>query len=361
MIRHALALSMGCSLCFAACARQSPDGAVSNPRTGVVEPTQSQAPSPPPVSEPPTTTPSQAEREEPKKEPVALLSFERVLDRPIRSIALGNPPSVAVLSDQPWVFDAGGWKEVPLPAAHALAPESRVEIYFGRDNRPRLMGSTLDGAEGSAAIYLRLKAPGWQREPGEIGRLGGLPRGGLFGVLGHDDPEVVCKVDDVCIVKRRTGWTTVPSGPGMPRVFMHDGAVFALHGDRVMTLGDKGWEAPGRAAPWSGGTGLWGSPEAGPWVSVAGENALYLREGESWTRVSSPVQEPRGLWGTSARDVWVGGKDGLGHYDGVEWRIVRGVPGPLEVVTGSGPEDVWVGGKAGLFHGTKASREEKPK
>jgi hypothetical protein len=285
---------------------------------------------------------------------VSLHAFERVLDKPIRSIAVGKPPRVAALADQPYLRDTDGWQPKPLPPQHALGAQSRVEIFFGRDNRPRLMGTTAVASDGSGteAIYLRLKAAGWQKEPSEIGRLGGKPAGGLFGVLGHDDPEVVCKVNDVCIVKRRTGWTTLPAGGGMPRVFMHDGAVHALHTDRVSVLGDAGWRDLPGPSPFTQATGLWGKPGV-LWVSVANENALYLREGEGWKRVASPVKEPRGMWGTSANDVWVTGQDGAGHYDGATWRRVAGPEGPLEVVTGSAEGTIWLGGRSGLWRGEK--------
>jgi len=289
----------------------------------------------------------------PPPESVALLSFERVLEEPIKSIAVGKPPRVAALGDEPWLLDTEGWRKKALPNQYSLAAGSRVEIFFGRDNRPRLMGTTSVSPEGSGtqAVYLRLKNAGWQKEPSEIGRLGGLPHGGLFGVLGHDDPEVVCKVGDVCIVKRVTGWTTLPSGPGMPRVFMHGGEVWALHPDRVSALTSTGWEnLP--APPWSNPTGLWGAMNGVVWVSVASENALYRFESNAWSKVASPVKAPRGLWGTSQTDVWVTGDDGAGHYDGMSWRGVVGPEGPLEVVTGAGAQDVWVGGRSGLWHGT---------
>jgi hypothetical protein len=302
-----------------------------------------------------SATPPPQPEEPPPPEPVSLLAFERVLEEPIKSIAVGKPPRIAALGDEPWLLDTEGWQKKALPKQYALSADSRVEIFFGRDNRPRLMGTTSVSPDGSGtqAVYLRLKNAGWRKEPSEIGRLGGLPHGGLFGVLGHDDPEVVCKVGDVCIVKRLTGWTTLPSGPGMPRVFMQGGEVWALHPDRVSALEGKGWQdLP--APPWSKPTGLWGDPSGTVWVSVAAENALYRFEEDAWSKVPSPVKAPRGLWGTSPSDVWVTGDDGAGHYDGSTWRRVVGPEGPLEVATGAGAQDVWLGGRSGLWHGTKA-------
>lgn len=292
-------------------------------------------------------------REKPAPDPVQLLSFRRELEVDVRSIAVGKPPAVAVLSDDAWVRSAGGWERKPFPAAIAPPAGSRARIFFGRDNRPRLMGTTSLDTNESRAIYLRLVNAGWRKEPGEIGRLGGLPHGGLFGVLGHDDPEVVCKLGDVCIVKRVTGWTTLPSGPGMPRVFMHDGAVWAIHSNRVVRLGENGWmDVPG-AVPWSEPNGFWGSENGALWVSVAKDDALYRYEAGAWTRVVSPMSGPEGLWGAAADDVWVAGKGGLGHYDGKEWRRVVGPEGPLEVVIGGEQGEVWVGGESGLWHGRR--------
>lgn len=341
--------------CLAGCAGSVPPSS-----------TEPAPPSPPPVSapvapvdEPPPPAPNEAaqaraEDEPPPPAPVKLLDFEHVMQRPVVSIAVGNPPRVAVLSNQPWLLDEGGWQEKPLPARHAFTAENRAEIFFGRDNRPRLMGTTAvsqDG-EGSEAIYLRLENAGWTRKPSEIGRLGGLPKAGLFGVLGHDDPEVVCKAGDICIIKRRSGWTMVPAGPGMPRVFMQDGKVWALHDDHVAVISDQGWVRLQGNVPWTTPTGLWGSANGPVWVSVAKDDALYRYESGAWTRMASPVARPKGLWGTSSSDVWVTGEDGAGHFDGTRWARVQGPKGPLSVVTGSGEKDVWLGGASGLWHGT---------
>ena len=324
------------------------------------------APSPPPASAPApsheqaaaATQPVETNAPVPEEPPptlVKLLSFEQVMQRPIMSIAIGKPPRIAVLSDQPWLLDETGWKEKPLPKRHALVEGSRAHVYFGRDNRPRLMGTTAvsQDASGSEAIYLRLERAGWRPKPSEIGRLGGAPKAGLFGVLGHDDPEVVCKVGDICIIKRRSGWTMVPSGPGMPRVFMQDGAVWALYADHVAQISNKGWVRLQGEVPWNDPSGLWGIPDGPIWVSVASDDALYRYEAGAWNRVRSPVVKPQGLWGTSPSDVWVMGEDGAGHFDGTSWAKVEGPKGPLSVVTGTSPKDVWLGGASGLWHGTQ--------
>jgi len=252
------------------------------------------------------------------------------------------------------LLDRHGWDEKPLPERYAVPKGSRVRIYFGRDNRPRLMGTSAvsDDGSGTEAIYLRLKRAGWRREPSEIGRLGGRPRAGLYGVLGHEDPEVVCKPGDACIVKRRTGWTTLPSGPGMPRVFMHGGHVWALHPTHVAELGSKGWTKLQPEPPWEDPTGLWGNGPGAVWVTVAHEDAIYRYESGQWARLPCPVRGPRGLWGRSASDVWVVGTDGAAHFDGTSWRKVAGPEGPLIVVQGGFAEDVWLGGPSGLWHGT---------
>jgi hypothetical protein len=280
---------------------------------------------------------------------VVLRDFQRILEVPVRSIAVGKPPHVAVLADQTYWYDGNDWHSQPFPSPHALSDRDRVEIFFGRDNRPRLMGSATTG-DTTHAVYYRWKTAGWRKEPSEIGKLAGAPSGGLFGVLGDEDPEVVCKVSDICLIKRRTGWSTFASGQGMPRVMLFHGFVAALHPDHLSILEENGWrDLPGKA-PFSNATGFWGQRNA-LWVSEAQENSLFFWNGEKWAPGASPIDGPKALWGTAPNDVWLVGQGGAGHFDGSTWHRVAGLDGPLEVVTGSAQGDVWIGGPSGLWRG----------
>ena len=344
------------SLCCIACA--GPQSAASSapasrPPTAAV--TEASAPTPSAATAPPTSSQQPSTPPAPAFEVRHLLDFERVLPEPITSIAIGKDGRVAALSAEPWLLDAGRWRAIALPASQrpGEGEVDHVALFFGRDNRPRLMGARASASGETRAVYLRWKNAGWQREPSEIGRLGGLPHAAMFGVLGHDDPEVACKVGDVCIVKRITGWTTVPAGPGMPLVVMNDGIAWALHEDHVARMESNGWIRLQPEAPWKAPSGLWGSANGPLWVSVPADNALYRFDGKAWSKHDSPVDQPLGLWGSGDSDVWVVGASGAGHYDGSDWVRVDGLQGPLATATGGGPHDVWLGGPSGLWHGTK--------
>ncbi len=146
--------------------------------------------------------------------PALNVAVEQVLDVPVTGIALGDGTRIAVLADPPRVGDRRGLHPLPLPSGLRAKPgeNERLGIYFGRDNEPRIMGQRQTSA-GEAAIYFRHLPNGWRDGREEIGQLGGTTRGALWGVLGGADPELVCRTGAVCIIKRQSGWTTVPRGP----------------------------------------------------------------------------------------------------------------------------------------------------
>ena len=91
---------------------------------------------------------------------------------------------MAALADMPYIHDGQSWSPRPLPDAlrHAPGEDEFVEIFFGRDNQPRLMGRRigLDGAR--SAVYLRHFPSGWRKEPAELGPLANADS--LYGPLG---------------------------------------------------------------------------------------------------------------------------------------------------------------------------------
>jgi hypothetical protein len=263
-------------------------------------------------------------------------------------LALGHDGHAATLEDEPWLFDGKGWKELPLPQAVKPPAGSTVhaEIFFGRDNRPRIMGSWTLGSD-VGFLYLRYKN-GWQEGHREIGSLANRPHNALFGVLGHDDPEVVCKVDGQCIIKRLTGWTIFQSGSEVPRVVVAQKSAWALYPDRIAEVGDKGWNAL-TPLPFQKPRGLWASP--GKRLFVTADDSIFHQRNDSWVARESPVAQPTSLWGTTDSDVWVVGNDGAGHFDGQDWRKVAGVTGPLSNVLGR-DDEVWLAGDAGVWRAT---------
>lgn len=349
--------SVACLLALGACGPQvSPAGvpthAVSLPATPPVTPaapSSSHATPPPPSS----SAPSEPDAPPETLAPCApALQAERVLPNSVRSLAVGPPPHVAILSDQPWFYDGKAWKQIPIPARLAPAPgeQSVVGIFFGRDNKPRLMGArwTTD-ASHAQQVYLRFREGAWQRDPKEIGRLGSGPDAGMYGVLGNDDPELVCKVGDACIIKRRTGWKTIPAGSEIARTWLCSGTVYVLDSKTMLRLQDHAlvplsWQFEGKGHE----TGFWADSDSSGWVSVASQNALYRYQRAAWSRHASPVKAPAALWGSTAGDLWVVGEQGAARLQQGRWCRVQGVSGPLEHAAGRTGE-VWLGGKAGLW------------
>jgi hypothetical protein len=287
------------------------------------------------------------------------LHFERVSQAPVRWLSLGVSPYVAFLSDQPWMYDGKAWKELPLPAAMRASSSQReaIGIWFGRDDKPRIMGARWDATESNPSahshpVYLRYRAGGWKPDPKEIGRLGSGKDAGMYGILGNDDPEVVCKVGDVCIIKRRTGWKTLAATGELGRTWLCGSTAFVLDTTGMSRLGDSGfekvaWEFDGKGKE----TAFWADTPQSWWVAVGSQDALYRYEAGTWSRVPSPVRSPAALWGSSPKDVWVVGADGAGHFDGSAWLRVKGLAMALEHVTGRAAAEVWVGGKDGLWRG----------
>jgi hypothetical protein len=202
---------------------------------------------------------------------------------------------------------------------------------------------------GARGVYLRHRGA-WLPAPGEIARLAEDPQAALFGVLGHDDPEVVCKLGDTCIIKRLTGWTMVPPGKAPLRVELSNGRAYGL-GDRAVFLMQKtGWERIGGEPPWARAGGICAPAERQLWVSEPAQGRLHRYDGERWVSAASPVPRPAGLFCSSAEDVWLAG-EGAAHHDGKRWRRVAGPSGPLSEALGGQQGEMWLAGRSGVWHG----------
>lgn len=342
---RALVFSLGLVACAAG---STPPPAEEPTPTPSARATVAAGDAPAPTPAPTATATPRAQPKKPAPQPVAVLAFEHARDQPVRSLALGIKRHAAVLEDEPWLFDGKTWTELKLPAA-LRTPEGAsdaVHVFFGRDNRLRLMGTRTRGGE-VGFVYLRYKH-GWREGHREIGSLANKPHAGLFGILGHDDPEVVCKIGDLCIIKRLTGWTIIPSGPGSPPVVIAQKSAWALFADHIAEVGDKGWRRL-PALPFQNPRGLWADGEKRLYVSA--EDAMYHFDGATWKRHDAPVASPRAVWGTGPDDVWVAGEDGAGHFDGSSWRKVAGVEGPLSFVLGH-DDAVWLAGASGVWRGS---------
>jgi hypothetical protein len=279
---------------------------------------------------------------------VTLGRCAREVQAPVVSLALGEARAAA-LSDEPWIHERGAWRRIPIPEKLRIHADrgDTARIFFGRDDRPRLMGTRRrDGAP--SILYLRFRNDQWREEPNELAKLRNPPAQGLWGVLGHADPEVVCKIDDGCIIKRRSGWKQMPAGSLSPRVELHHGVAWALRAGHVERLDeDRRWTDIGAPAPFREPGGVWAQGDE-VWVSEPATGRLHRWDGKSWSSEQAPVSEPRGFWGSSPRDLWLAGAEGLARHDGQRWSLVEGTAGPLQEVHGRGRE-VWAAGSAGVW------------
>ncbi len=291
--------------------------------------------------------------------PPVAVPFARELGESVTGIALGER-RVAALGAVPHLRDRERWRPIPLPASVPLEPHSRLDIYMGRDDYPRIMGHVWTEEPATALtrrpVYLRYRPAGWAPAGDELGRLGGARPGALFGVLGYDDPEVVCKEGDVCLVKRRTGWSTVAGIELLP-MRLAGSSVFALRSGGLSQLGPDGFAVTPLSVPAATIRDVWATGPNDVWVIVErppSGGLLRLTSGQV-RELPLPIAEPRALWASADDDVWVVGDGGLAWFDGQAFRRVLGADPPLSCVVGRGRDTLWVGGPTGVFR-----RESRP-
>jgi hypothetical protein len=272
----------------------------------------------------------------------------------VTSLGVGKPPKIALLTaGEALLFDGATFRHLAAP--ETSDPALSVEIFFGRDDQPRLMGyrRSAGGSRASTPFYRRFKAGRFQPEPSELGPLGGAD-GALYGVLGHDDPEVVCRPSTFCLVKRMAGWGRASAHAEPVRIVLAGNTAWALHRDHIERLERDAWVklVPERA--WDAPTSLVVAADGAVWVVEA--NAVTHLVNGRWETTSSPVSGPRALWGRASNDLWLVGLGGAAHFDGKAWLVVDGVTGPLSFVAYSQP-DLWLAGAAGVYRGSPAKAD----
>ncbi|HET8933035.1 MAG TPA: hypothetical protein VFN67_06340, partial [Polyangiales bacterium] len=98
--------------------------------------------------------------------------------------------------------------------------------------------------------------------------------------------------------------------------------------------------------------GVWGSSAEDVWV-LPYDSAAQHWDGEGFTSEDEPEMERRilGAWGHAADDVWAVGLHGrIEHFDGAHWeRNEPLIDEPLWAVWGSAHDDVWVVGGNGTI------------
>ena len=329
----------------------------------------SATPSPAPISSPapiaspdpsaPKATAEQAVDEAvPERPTTERGTWKQELAEPASSVGVGKR-RVAVLTTKngevasAWMRDGGKWSDLKLPGK-MLAEEGErdaLRIWFGRDDRPRVMGTRYRADGSGEMVYLRWKG-NWRDKAGEIGRLDADPQAPLFGILGHDDPEVVCKLGDTCIIKRLTGWTMIPPPPEVLRVELAGKYAVGVGKTVALSLGKESFEPISKDVPWSTApAGLWADAGGGVWVAEPERDRLHHWDGTTWSTAPSPQRGPRALWGSAPNDVFLAAEGGVAHWDGKAWSRLRSPEGAFVDVRGGYEGEVWIVGPAGVWRG----------
>jgi hypothetical protein len=279
----------------------------------------------------------------------AATEFVRLHAGPAISVAVGTPPRAAVWSGRSvTLFEGDVSRELPAPR---LAAGTTVDVFFGRDDQPRLMGFTAGEPGKEPAVYLRFRQGTFRPEPSELGPLAGR-RGALYGVLGFDDPEVVCRARELCLVKRVTGWGRAAAHPAPARIVLRGGRVFALHAAHIERLEENRWSVLEPAREFDRPSDVWLTPSGDLWVTDASAGGLHRLKGAEWQALESPVTEPRAVFGRSDRAIYVVGTGGAAEYDGARFRCVKGAPGPLHLALAVG-DDTWLAGAGGVYRSVR--------
>lgn len=289
----------------------------------------------------------------PPAPPPLAVTLRREIDSPVMALALDAPPHAAALGqDAAHIHDARGWHTTKLPASVVKDRPARLAIFYGRDDRVRVVGTRVEG-RGPASIYLRWKPEGFIPGAREVGRLSSGD-GAIVAILGTKDPEIVCRPSALCIIKRRSGWTMIPAPADIDRVTLGDDVGYGLGEKTLYRLGDR-FAAIGKQGTWKRADDLFALRDRAYVVETEAAR-IHVSGGDEWQLMASPIPRPRALWGTSPSALWLVG-DGLAFFDGATWRVAPDAPGPFTAVLGRSADDVWIGGAGGVF---RIERTSKP-
>jgi len=294
--------------------------------------------------------------------------FERILESPTHSVALGPKGDVAAIGEAAWLHRAGTKPQAFDRLPDPKVPLAGVRVYLGRDHLPRLLGferrPTSSGAGDAFAIYRRFRKGTWIPAPKELGSLAEPDAGALEGVLGDDDPEIVVKVGKQCLVKRRTGWTPLPPLAGPAAYAIAGGEGWAYCRGQLLRFGKKAVEPIGTRGAFDDALALAAASPQALWAlssEPSGPPELFAFDGSNWRFEPCPVTHPHALASTGPQSLWVGGNEELSHWNGASWRRVEARAGdgkPLlhvQSIATRGDAELWIAASSGLWRGVRAA------
>lgn len=271
-------------------------------------------------------------------------TFERVLDKPCRALALDREPYVAALGDDAvTVMDKRGTHEEPLPDA-LRGPGLDVGVFFGRDYRVRIAG-TAHTKTGDEVRYYRSLPGGLKPALDELGPLGARGGPGLLALLGTADPEIVCRTGQSCLIKTIQGWAKASAPAGLERVGLSLGSGWAIAGQSFFHL-KKDWQPLAALGPWKKAEDAFVRGEHVCVVERAASK-LHHYDGSAWRSSAAPIAGPRSVWG-SADSMWIGGDGGAAHLAGDAFQKVGSVTRVAQVL-GRSSQDVWLCTDTGVY------------
>ena len=274
-------------------------------------------------------------------------------------------------------WDGAAWTQTLLPTESGVPLRNTFHALWGSGPNDVWVASTTnlifhtDGFANGTATWTQ--QPGvastpvplyaaWGSSADDL-RFGGRP-------FYYSDPDVGLIVANQLVSRRAKG--NVEWAPASGRAIVH--GIWGSSPDDVWLIADNRASVAWQSALTLHGTrqkgelvwtevdsrasavlrGIWGSSASDVWI--VGDQGTIRRlgaNGDDWVAVESPTTETlHAVWGSSADDVWVVGESGtVFHWDGAAWTpsvaaLANAHTKPnLYGIWGSGPDDVWIVGE----------------
>lgn len=137
------------------------------------------------------------------------------------------------------------------------------------------------------------------------------------------------------------------SGRDRPDCSERSGQIFRRRNGQWQEIASSNTGAFAVHAIWGSGDDVWMLDRP---CDRSGQASTAIRrwDGKALADVSAPpdIRDPKVLWGSGRRDVWIGGEGGVARWDGAAWRTFPMGKEWIHALAGTGPADVWASGLA---------------